>query len=398
MKNKRVAVILLCVALVIVLLSLCKMAKEADPDFTGAIDPATLCVAKSYQPGSGALLASYTGYDQDTFEGVCRYYRRNGYTLYSSADVNENRFCTFTKGDALAHIYWIDSHQELNIVTDAHGAVGLPTNAWEGGSRPTGITQLQQPPHQQSGMAYVVTLSDGSKSDLHIRAWLITHSHNDHYFAFSEFAKTYRENGLDVQLDCVMFAPINDAEAIQIDPDESPYFSTTIYDDIGQFDGAKVCYLYTGMVFTLANVKMEILFTPDELFIDGNIAFSNEEFFNETSVVSRISAVNPEETGETLDMVFLGDAGNEVGKRLMLYYGTELRTHMVQISHHGVENFPLAAYQMICPAVLFYPCNMSLYNLPDRDADVRQAMRESPIQRKSFCGTTIVTQDTSTRN
>jgi len=94
--------------------------------------------------------------------------------------------------------------------------------------------------------------------------------------------------------------------------------------------------------------------------------------------VSRISAGNPEETGETLDMIFLGDAGNEVGKRLMLYYGTSLRTHMVQISHHGVENFPLAAYQMMRPAVLFYPCNMSLYNLPDRDADVRQAMRESP--------------------
>ena len=81
-------------------------------------------------------------------------------------------------------------------------------------------------------------------------------------------------------------------------------------------------------------------------------------------------------------MMFRGDAGNEVAKRLMLYYESALRPDMIQISHHGVENFPLLAYQMIRPAILFYPCNTSLYNLTDRDADVRQALKLSPVTKE----------------
>lgn len=393
MKIRSVTTILLCFALVCVFFSACIIAP---------IDPATLQTAKRYRPGSGALLSTYEGYDRETFSGVCRFYRKSGYALYCSADINGNSFCTFTKGDTLAHVYWIDSHKELTVITDSDGAMGLPANTRKSrGNTPTAITQLQQLPHQASGMGYVVTLSDGSfliydggytetelmqvlternggsKSGIHIRAWVLTHSHNDHYSAFSQFAKTYKDNGFDVQLDCVMIAPVNNDDAVRIDADESPYFAATIYDDIRLFEGAKLCYVYTGMVFTLGNVKLEILFTPDELFVDGEINYSDEEFFNETSMVSRISARDPKKSGETLGMLFLGDAGKQVGERLSLYYGDCLRTDMVQISHHGVENFPLSTYQTICPAILFYPCNMSLYNLEDRDADVRQAMREA---------------------
>ena len=159
---KKIITLLLCLAFVVTIFVACNKVDNTEQDID-PIDPSTLSAAKNYVPDSGAVLTAYANYNIETFGGVCQYYYDAGYEVYCSSDLNGNLFKTFTKDDALAHVYWIDSAQELNIVTDPNGAAGLPENiADTSGIKPTSITQLQQKTTQTSGMAYIIQLSDGS--------------------------------------------------------------------------------------------------------------------------------------------------------------------------------------------------------------------------------------------
>ncbi len=365
------------------------------------IDPATLTVTKTYDNNHGAILSSYGEQSADTYEAICVHYEQNGWDIWCENEWVGNRYTTYTKGSELAHVYRIDATGEVKIVTDATGADGLPAqDADFAGDLPTSVTQLQQQTTETSGMAYVVRLSDGSfivydggysntvdqlltefktldpDGDIHIRAWIITHSHDDHYTAFRELSlrksRYLADYGLTIQLDTVVVAPISDADALAMD-DDGNFYATMLETCVEKFDGAKICYAHTGMTLPLGNVTVEILYTPEDLFIDGSTGY-----FNDSSIISRIRATDPG-AGETLNMIFLGDAGVSVAGRLVDYYGDYLKSDMCQISHHGVENFPLSAYEIIAAPTLFYPCNNYLYALTDRDAHVRAALRESDV-------------------
>ena len=49
---------------------------------------------------------------------------------------------------------------------------------------------------------------------------------------------------------------------------------------------------------------------------------------------------------------------------------------MCQISHHGVEDVPLHFYERVKASILFYPCNLWLYDQTERHWDVRKALEE----------------------
>ena len=379
--------------------------EELQPPKADPINPASLTANKSYTADDGSILLAYEKQTAETYEGVCVFYEDLGFTLYGENQMASNLFSTYTKDSTLVHTYWIEAHNELNIITSETGAETIPPRTTElTGDFKTSVTQLQQKTSQTSGMAYIIQLADGSfiiydggyadttsemfntlrnlapsKNSIHIRAWLITHSHDDHYSCFSEFSKNvfnYKARySCEVTLDHLLISPVNDNDALRLDSDGN-YLSSTVHEDIKKFSGAKIAYVYTGMEFTYGNMNLEILFAPNELFIDGNPGY-----FNETSIISRVYSNQPE-NGDTMSMIFLGDAGKNVANRLMVYYGEYLRSDMCQISHHGVEDFPLLAYQMIKSSILFYPCNTSLYNLTNRDADVRKALRESSVTKE----------------
>ena len=343
----------------------------------------------SYTIATGEELKSYYEQPFEAFLGVCKQHGDDGYELYNYHAMNGNHFATYYKGTRLRHIYWIEGERELNVVYSTTGGTALPPKSSidkDSCSEKPSVTQLQSA--KINGMGYVVRLSDGSfiiydggyaelstelwntlvelngsEADINIRAWLITHSHNDHYPCFTSFANAYANK---VKLGTLMISPINSAEA------SDNYLNSGVYVDLQKFANAKLLYVHTGMLFEFGNVKMEILFTPDELYISDAYGLDGKTIidFNNTSIVSRIYTDNS-------SCIFLGDAGDFVAYRLIAYYGKYLKSDMCQIAHHGVENFPLIGYRYIDAAILWYPCSASLYNRTDRDADVRQALKES---------------------
>ena len=55
-------------------------------------------------------------------------------------------------------------------------------------------------------------------------------------------------------------------------------------------------------------------------------------------------------------------------------YGSYLKSDVCQVSHHGVEDVPLSFYEEVKASILYYPCNIWLYDLQDRNDDVRIAL------------------------
>lgn len=358
-----------------------------------------------YKICDGEELSSYYEKDIDVFLGVCKYHQQIGYGLYSCNVMNGNCFATYFKDNELIHIYWIECESELNVAYSSTGGTALPFSKISQDKEYTpSVTQLKS--DKANGMGYVVRLSDGSfiiydggyrhhaehlwntlvemngsEENIVIRAWLITHSHGDHYPCFIGFAENYADK---VKLETFMLSPANVNEV------QDKYLNERVFGDVEKFDGAKILYLHTGMLFDYGDVKLEILFTADELYITESPTvhgiLKRQIDLNETSIVSRIYT-------EKSSCLFLGDAYSMEACRMIAYYGNYLKSDMCQASHHGLEEFPLVAYRHIKASILFYPCSETTYTREGKDnmrfENVRRALRESKYTKE------IITHDKS---
>ena len=76
--------------------------------------------------------------------------------------------------------------------------------------------------------------------------------------------------------------------------------------------------------------------------------------------------------------LLLADSREESARYYQLpYYGNYFKSDICQAAHHGVENYPLYMYDIIRAPIMFYPCSKTLYRRPERDHEVRNAIKES---------------------
>jgi len=367
-------------------------------DMTGvqAVDISGIRRDAVYKTDGGDVLSSYFEKDKDTFLGVCKYYEQNGYSLYSRHIFEENLSATYYKGSEMAHFYWMECESELNVVLSQNGGEALSVMSgkkMKSNGEKISVTQLRS--SESNGMGYVIRLYDGSfividgghKSvteelydalcDLNggskgiiIRAWLLTHGHIDHVNCITEFTQKYVSN---VKLETLMVAMLNagDINDYGVDYDSIWARRTSRY-----FSGSKLLYLHTGMVFDFGGVKLEILFTPDELYIADKHNDNTGELiqYNNTCVVSRVYTDN-------YSCIFLGDMGDTAAYRMLTYCGKYLKSDMCQVSHHGFEDFPLIAYRHINAAILWYPCSEDMY-YSVRDAEIKRALQKSKYTKE----------------
>ena len=330
-----------------------------------------------YTTGDGSVLRSYTGKDIEEFRTLCRFLTVQGWECLSDYTENGSVFATYRKGNELCHFYIpADRENTLRVVrSDCANLPEAPTVP--DGTKETTVTQMQLPLTEtngySNGMGYVVRLADGSflifdggyaeqadqlwqtlvkqnggEEGIVIRAWCLTHAHGDHYGIQQTYASRYASK---VTLVRFIAAPVNEADATD------PCFNVTLPKVIAQYAGAVLTVPHTGMVFRFCNLTLEILFTPDERLIDGK----PENFdFNSSGTVYRLS-------GDGDRMLFLGDVLNDVTSRLQTIWGDHLRTNMVQVAHHGVDNSSAEFYESLCAKVLFYPAGHLLYGGKNRD-------------------------------
>ena len=344
-----------------------------------------------YTCEDGSILSTYNDKTEADFEAVCAYYKKEGYTLYTATDMGLNSAATYVKGDAMAHIYHHPYNGELNIVLSETAGATLPPHTPEviDGDYDCTVVQMMDAEHV-NGMGYIIQLKDGSyiiydgaysnqtsKIERYltenykgegkpiIRAWVLTHSHNDHYPVFQMFAKRAKR-GEKFIVENIIVSPMNEEEYFMNDPnDRDPYLSTTFYEDAKAFKDANIIFAHTGMRFTFCNLNMEILYAPESYYKTT----SDLGNFNNTSIVSRLY-------GDNYSALFTGDVGIQGSTIMENLYGSYLKSDICQISHHGVEDVPLSFYEKVQASILYYPCDLWLYDQTERHWDVRKAMEK----------------------
>ena len=360
-------------------------------NFEGVEAKAYTVRESSYQYTVGRVnrLLKFVNKTEEDFLGVCKYYSENGYELYGYNVLGNVLAATYVKNARMVHIYWIGNGvNELGIVNSESGGATLPPVIPEvtSGEYETIITQMRALEEDNgtriNGMGYVIRLADGSfivydggytvrlpelwnilttlnggEEGIVIRAWLLTHAHGDHDQCFLAFANEY---GSKVTLEWLLASPT--------EANNDKYTSA-----IKKFGGAEIVYVHTGMVFRFCDVTMEILCSSDEIYYDGA-----SDDFNNSSIVSRVY----KEDGKSF--MVLGDAGDEVADKLIPMYGEYLQSDICQASHHGVEDFTIEAYRLIRAGIWFYPCNTSLYNLTNRDREVRDEIKNAEYTKRIY--------------
>lgn len=193
--------------------------------------------------------------------------------------------------------------------------------------------------------------SNEAGNQVHVRAWLLSHEHGDHYGVFTQFVRTYGKRA-EFKLDRLMFNATSDTEQVNChNPSKEirTKMSTLQGYVTGGFDYIKV---HTGQIYYFANVKMEVMYTHEDAYPRGL------EYFNNSSTIFRMTFTD---VGTT--MLWLGDSERIGGDNIVATYGAKVKSDMVQVAHHGWNGVREQTYDLIAPDVVWWPA--SLNNIKD---------------------------------
>ena len=328
-----------------------------------------------YDCEDDSFVYSYKNKTADDYAAVCAFYKAQGYAVYSETDMGGSPAMTLTNKGGMAHVYWLKNLGELSIVTSSTAAGTLPpkTPAVTDGEVECTVGQL----NNLGGMGYVIRLKDGSfivsdggdignTASLYnyltkyntregkpvIRAWIITHSHCDHYGMFEGFVQNAKYSG-GVILENIIYAPLNKDVFSELNAsDEKGYLAYVFPKSVTRFPDAKITFAHTGMEFTFCDLKMQFLCTPENLYKNTTeLGVSS----NNTSIVTRMYK-------NDYDVLFTADMMKEGADFVMQAYGDFLKCDMVTAAHHGMDSTPLSFYDMAQAPVIFYACDAKAYD------------------------------------
>lgn len=199
------------------------------------------------------------------------------------------------------------------------------------------------------------------KDSIHIRAWLMTHEHSDHYSVMLSFLKDYGKNDL-LRFDYLIgnfTSETQDYNAMQ--PSHAVY---NALDELKSYcpvgEAFKYIKVHTGQKLYIQNVMLEVLFTHQDM------APSRQPFFNDTSTIFKTTIYNTNgwgivESEETL--MILGDAGL-IGSTFLrgMYSEATLDVNQVQVAHHGGFGCEKELYTLLSPTVTWWALDAATTN------------------------------------
>lgn len=357
-----------------------------------------------YYTGAGVNAVAYGAY--------CEQLLAAGYTLLMENTIEDSIFKTFVHYSAGVTLYVayndykyeekyatddeynVDYEKCIRVISAPLDSVTLP-DAGLLTSLPTyekvtdsAITQLPFADHA-IGMGYVILLEDGrfvvvdgggmneggkeheqlwdvlcaqyknvygkmptASQPIRIAAWINTHSHWDHYYAFSQMLKVHGPSG-QITMEYLIG---NFPEISTIYPVSGESLGMSDGTMIAQMQaylqgGFQYVKVHAGQKLYLANLTMEILMTYEE-HNPRRICNSND-----TCTVVRMSFKNSDaaQNAAPVTVMFLADAFRFQSRFLCAMYGEYLQSDIVQVAHHGNIGCEKPVYDAISPTVVFFP-------------------------------------------
>lgn len=194
-----------------------------------------------------------------------------------------------------------------------------------------------------SGYLYEYLKKLSGKNVPEVEAWILSHMHDDHV---TEFCLIGNDEKKPINVNNVYF---NFPEYGFFEVVESGRFAY-LYKDVesaynnligeGEFEKCGGKTAREGDVIEIDGVKIEILLTYSETLLPNII--------NDTSMIFRVAVGDQ-------TILFLGDAHISQGNFLLAKYGDDLKSDMVQMSHHGQGGVSKEVYSAIAPTLCLWP-------------------------------------------
>lgn len=188
---------------------------------------------------------------------------------------------------------------------------------------------------------------------VHIAAWYNTHAHGDHTNTFLSVLKDY---GPYIKLDYILANLPGEKEVYPTKGDRGGLDDNDL-NTIRNTYGVDFKYvkLHTGQVLYLANIKIEVLMTHEDVFptpIDQ---------YNDTNTVLRFFIGN-QDSDTVTTVLWPGDSGLYQSRFLCAMYGDYLESDILQVAHHGNIGCEIAFYETVKARTLLWPNKASTYN------------------------------------
>jgi L-ascorbate metabolism protein UlaG (beta-lactamase superfamily) len=186
-----------------------------------------------------------------------------------------------------------------------------------------------------------------SSNPVRVAAWLITHSHDDHYNIFVEMLKLKGKSG-ELYVDYVIG---NFPCGTELGNTGGDYTMTTKIDEYRSLLRIPFTFIkaHTGQKLYFANMEIETLYTHEDLNPHNIVTF------NDSSTIMRLT-INVT-GGEPVTLMSTGDAYRYAGRWACAMYGTTLRSDMVTMAHHGGPAVEELFYTYVAPTVIWWPHN-----------------------------------------
>ena len=323
-----------------------------------------------------------------------------GYTLYQNRDdVNGNYFRTFYNGYMMVHLYYMpvgDAEGVVRIVVSDTGLEDAFKKEADGDARVTeGSMTLMAPDYEReyqgdggvNGLGVIFTNPDGSyviadgawdsdaatlfnflkdnnkRADgkIIIRAWIITHPHEDHWGNFVEFSKKFAS---EVELEYF----VGQLNQQYCNANSQVYTgSAKIRAAAARFrygDGCvtKTIVPQTGQVMYFGALQVEFLYTFETLLNPSTVAsYSSGGDGNEQSLMFRAQFTDANGAKKGQSVVVTGDAQGAELPGMEAMYEDHLNSDFITLPHHGLNATTATFYDKINPTYVLVPVKLTYF-------------------------------------
>ncbi len=183
------------------------------------------------------------------------------------------------------------------------------------------------------------TRADGK---LIVRAWFVTHAHNDHYNVLREFCSVYAGR---VKVESLLFNPMAPMYQAMT---ETPG-GWDVREAASKFSDCAYVKIMAGQVLEYPGCTFEVLYSSDDVYMLESYAS-----YNDCSAVARLHI-----GGQSF--LVLGDVQSKAAPRIADAWGEYLKSDIMQMAHHGNNGGSIKLYDLIQPRVILWPSSASAY-------------------------------------
>lgn len=325
--------------------------------------------------GNDTGLAVLSNADANVYSAYLSKITSEGYKLYTSNDIKENKFSTYDNGEYVIHTGYsaYESSIRVTIEKKTHLAgLEFENTFVKNDEVVTSLAQIGLGEDKQEGMSYCYQLADGSffvidggftddseqlyeymrakapGEKIIIAAWLLTHNDADHRGAFIDFNGKYKN-------DVIIERFIHNLPAALTYEESGGNGDTTALGIANELSGCKIIKAHTGQRIYIRNAVVEMLYTLDS-YLPRKLTI-----FNNSSLVFTVDV-----EGERA--LFMGDGSDEVAQILYSMYGDYLKSDILQLAHHGLRNghgtnmpHTVKLYGFIRPEIVLWPSSNAKY-------------------------------------